>query len=126
VTRTRVKGWLAYAVTGLLATTLIAFAVRVLAPVSDARAIWLAAGIAYLVQLAAFGALLAVRGQGQLFMLAWLGGMVVRFGVLGLGAFLLSSSDALPRGATLISYVGFVFLLLLLEPLFLRWDLRGS
>ena len=126
MTRTRVKAWLAYAATGLLATTLIALAVRGLAPGSDARAIWLAAGIAYLVQLAAFGALLAVRGQGQLFMLAWLGGLEVRFGVLGLGAFLLSSSDALPRGATLISYVGFVFLLLLLEPLFLRWDLRGS
>jgi hypothetical protein len=126
VTRTRVKSWLAYAVTGLLATTLIALLVRMIAPASAARAIWLAAAIAYAVQLAAFGALLAVRGQGQLFMVAWLGGMVVRFGVLGLGAFLLSSTDALPRGAALISYVGFVFLLLLLEPLFLRWDLRGS
>jgi len=126
LTRTRVKSWLAYAVSGLLATTLIALLAQLVAPAAEPAAIWLAAGIAYLVQLAAFGVLLAVRGQGQLFMLAWLGGMVVRFGVLGVGAFLLSRSDALPRGVTLVSYVGFVFLLLLLEPLFLRWDLRGS
>jgi len=36
----------------------------------------------------------------------------------------LSSSAVFPRAATLVSLVGFVFLLLLLEPLFLRRGLQ--
>ena len=126
MTRTRLKSWFAYAATGLLATTSIALLARTLVSASDTRAIWLAAGVAYAIQLVAFAALLAWRGQGQLFLLAWLGGMMLRFAVLGFGAFLLSRTPVLPRGTTLVSYVGFVFLLVLLEPLFLRWDLRGS
>lgn len=90
------------------------------------RAVWVGAGIAYVLQLTAFGLLLALRGQPQLFMIAWLSGMMLRFGVLGLCAWWLSETAALPRSTTLISYVGFVFMLLLLEPLFLRWDQRGS
>jgi hypothetical protein len=79
-----------------------------------------------LVQLLAFGLLLMLRGQPQLFMAAWLSGMVLRFGVLGAGAFWLTREPVLPRGTALLSYVAFVFLLLLLEPLFLRRDLRES
>jgi hypothetical protein len=38
----------------------------------------------------------------------------------------LSRTDALPRAAALVSLVGFVFLLLLLEPVFLRRKLTLS
>ena len=54
------------------------------------------------------------------------GGLALRFGAVGGVAWWLSRSAALPREAALLSLVGFAFLLLLLEPLFLRWDLRRS
>lgn len=122
--RTPVRAWLAYAITGLVATTLIAVTIAALVEADGTRAVWLAAAVAYSIQLVAFGLLLFVRGQAQLFMAAWLGGMVLRFGVLGVGAYWLTQTSVLPRSLTLLSFVGFVFLLLLLEPVFLRWDLR--
>ena len=124
--RTPLAAWFAYALTGLIVTTLIAVVGVLLVEGNAARAVWTAAGVAYGIQLLAFGLLLWLRGQPHLFMAAWLGGMVLRFAVLGLGAYWLSRTAALPRGTTLISFVGFVFLLLLLEPVFLRWDLRES
>ena len=124
--RTRLLGWFAYAFTALILTALIAGVAMFFVDRSGARAVWVACAAAYALQLVAFGLLLLLRGQAHLFMAAWLGGMVLRFGALGLGAFWLSRTTALPRSTTLVSFVGFVFLLLLLEPLFLRWDLRES
>jgi hypothetical protein len=126
VKRTRAGAWGGYAITALVVTSVLAAIAGWLAGSQNVRAVWFAAALAYGLQLAAFALLLALRGQPQLFMAGWLGGMVLRFGVLGACAYWLSRTAMLPRGATLISFVGFVFVLLLLEPVFLRWDLRGS
>ena len=123
--RTIVTSWLSYAAAALVLTGLVAALVSLLVAAASVRGVWFAAAVAYVVQLIAFALLLALRSQAHLFLAAWLGGMVLRFGALGACAFWLSRSDALPRAPTLVSLVGFVFLMLLLEPVFLRWDLRG-
>ena len=90
--------------------------------VDDGRAVWIAAGIAYAIQLAAFGLLAALNSQPQLFMLAWVAGMMFRFAALGVCAAWLSRTRVLPLSTTLLSLVGFLFLLLLIDPLFLSHE----
>lgn len=114
---TRIKAWLLYAATGA-AATLVAAAIASLL-VDESRAVWVAAGIAYVIQLAAFGLIVALSSQPQLFMIAWVAGMMFRFGALGLSAAWVSRTNALPASTMLLSLVGFLFLLLLIEPLFL-------
>jgi hypothetical protein len=119
-----VKAWLAYAGAGA-AVTLAGAVVAVLVAGAEARgAVWFAAAVAYVLQLAAFGALVAVRGRSELFLLGWLGGLVLRFAGLGVVAYWLSRSDAFPLAPALLSLVAFVFVLLLMEPLFLRRGLQ--
>ncbi len=120
------KAWGAYALTALVLTVAAAALTAELVDAASAPAVWLGAALALLVQLAAFGALVALRDRGTLFLLGWLGGMLLRFGALGVVAVWLSRTDALPRAAALVSLVGFVFLLLLLEPVFLRRKLTLS
>jgi hypothetical protein len=91
-----------------------------LVPGGAVGAVWFAAGLAYALQLVAFGALVAVRGRNELFLIGWLAGLVLRFAALGVVAFWLSRTPVFPRAAALLSLVTFVFVLLLLEPLFLR------
>ena len=120
------KVWLRYAGAGFLLVG-VGVVVGLLLSTPDVhRAIITAAVVAYLVQLAAFALLLALRDKSNLFLAGWLVGMVLRFGVLGVAAFAVTRSAVLPRNALLLSLVVFVFLLLLLEPVFLRWDLRRS
>lgn len=85
----------------------------------EGRAAWVAAGIAWPVQLAAFVMLLAGR-EGSRFMLAWLGGMALRFAAVGVSAVWVTRVDGPDPASLLLSLVGFVFVLVLLEPLFLR------
>ena len=122
----RFRAWGLYAVTALVLTAAVAGVVSRFVSQNDARAIWFSAGLACVLQLIAFAGLLRVRNQAQLFLAVWVIGMALRFGALGGVAWWLSRSAALPREAALLSLVGFVFLLLLLEPVFLRWDLRKS
>jgi len=122
----RLQAWVVYAVTALALTAAVAAIVsRVVSP-TEARAVWFSAGLACVLQMIAFAGLLRVRNQAQLFLAVWVIGMALRFGALGGVAWWLSRSAALPREAALLSLVGFVFLLLLLEPVFFRWDLRKS
>jgi hypothetical protein len=114
---TRIRAWVRYAAFGAAATLIVAAVAAVL--VDDSRAVWVAAGIAYVIQLAAFGLLVTLNSQPQLFMLAWVAGMIFRFGALGVCAAWLSKTNILPQSTTLLSLVGFLFLLLLIEPLFL-------
>jgi hypothetical protein len=120
------RSWATYAAVGLVVVLLGAGVVSLLVDASAVRAVWTAAAIAYTVQLIAFALLVALHGQPQLFMMAWLGGMLLRFGALGACAFWVSRNAAELRGPTLLSLVGFLFLLLLLEPLFLRRNTHGS
>lgn len=120
-----VRAWRAYAVCAFAVTVLVALGVVQVGGIAP-LAVWFGAGVAYGLQLVAFGALLAVRDRVQLLFAGWLTGMVLRFGAVGISIFWLSRSAVLPRGPAVISLVGFMFLLLLLEPVFLRWDLRRS
>ena len=120
------RAWTAYALTGAVVIGVAALAVSLLAGAQVSRAVWLSAAFAYALQAIAFALLLWVRDQAQLFMVGWLGGMVLRFAAVGGLAFYASRYTTLPLAVLLLSLVGFVFLLLLLEPVFLRWDLRRS
>lgn len=118
------RAWLAYALTAAVVVVVAALATSLLGGPSINRAVWLAAAFAYGLQAIAFAMLLLVRDRAELFMAGWLGGMMLRFAAVGGLAFYASRFTTLPLAALLLSLVGFVFLLLLLEPVFLRWDLR--
>ena len=121
-----IEAWVAYALTALAVTALITLVAALLTAPAARRAIVVAAVIAYLLQLVAFALLLVVRDKTHVFMAGWLGGMVLRFGALGACLYWASRTTVLPREPLMLGLVGFVFLLLLLEPVFLRWDLRKS
>lgn len=118
--------WAGYAAAGLVAVLLVAILVTQLVAADAVRTVWLSAAIAYVLQLLAFALLVALRAQPQLFMMGWLGGMLLRFGALAVYAFWVSRTAGVARGPALLSLVGFLFLLLLLEPLFLRRNTHGS
>jgi hypothetical protein len=120
------RAWTAYAVAGAVLTIAVAGIVSLLVGDAPSKAVWLSAALAYGLQLVAFALLLRFRDQANLFLAGWLGGMVLRFGALGALAFWATRFTALPPATLLLSLVGFVFVLLLLEPVFLRWDLRKS
>ena len=118
------KAWLAYAGVGLIVTLAGAGVGTLLMPAPAMGAVWFGAVVAYVLQLIAFAALIAVRERSELFLLGWLGGLVLRFGVVGLVAFWLSRREVFPLAPALLSLVAFVFVLLLMEPLFLRRGLQ--
>ena len=118
------KAWLAYAATGLVVTLAGVLVALLLVDAAAAPAVWFAAGLAYALQLASFAVLVAVRGRNELFLAGWAAGLVARFAAVGGVAFWLSRDEVFPREAALLSLVAFVFLLLLLEPLFLRRGLQ--
>ena len=79
-----------------------------------------AAAIAYPVQMLAFFLLVRHWEDRNRFLLFWIGGTVVRMGVILAAALFLTRVEGLPPAPTLLSLAGFFFGLLLLEPLFLR------
>jgi len=114
------RAWAAYAATGLVLSAVCGGLVSLLLAGAAERAMWLSAVIAYGLQLIAFAGILYGRRDPNLFLASWLSGMVLRFGAVGVVAWWLARSEVLPMEAALLSLVGFVFLLLLLEPVFLR------
>lgn len=114
------RSWLSYAAAGMLLTLLAAVIAGWVSGPAGRSGVWFAAGLAYVMQLVAFGVLRAARDAPQLFMGAWAGGILLRFGAVGAVAFWLRRDPVLPLAATLVSLVVFVVLLLLLEPVFLR------
>jgi hypothetical protein len=113
-----------YAVAALALTLMVAGVATLVLDTAAARAVWLSAAIAWVVQLAAFAGLVLVRGRNELFLLGWLVGLALRFLSVLLMALWLSSEPVVPIRPALISLVGFVFVLALLEPLFLRQGLQ--
>lgn len=115
--------WLPYAAMAVvLAATVVAGAALVL-PAAEARGVRVAALIACGAQLAAFGLLVYGRSRATLFLAGWVGGMLLRFGVLAAVAMRVTQDGGLPAAATLVSLAGLLFVLLLLEPVFLRREL---
>jgi hypothetical protein len=112
--------WAMYAAAGLLLTAAAAGAASLLVAPESVPAIWFAAGLAYLLQLAAFGAMVAVRHRNDLFLMGWLAGLGIRFLAVAVVALWLRRNPVLPIEPALLSLVAFVFMLLMLEPVFLR------
>jgi hypothetical protein len=119
-----VKVWLMYAGAALLVTLAGTALALLIAGPEAAGAVRFAAALAYVVQLAAFAALVAVRGRNDLFLLGWVSGLILRFLTVGVAAVWLSRDPVVPARPALMSLVAFLFVLLLLEPLFLRRDLQ--
>jgi hypothetical protein len=118
------RAWLQYAaVSAVVVAAGVALGVLLLSSASRAAVVF-AGGLAWVLQLGAFAALVAVRGRDELFLLGWLAGLVFRFLAVGVVAFWLSRDEVLPRDVALVSLVAFVFVLLMLEPLFLRRGLQ--
>lgn len=115
-----VSVWLPYAAAALGIAAVLAGAATLALPPADARGVRLAATAACAVQLAAFALLVRARAHANLFLMGWVAGMLLRFGALAALAFWVTRSGAAPAGATLLSLAGFLFVFLMLEPLFLR------
>ena len=79
-----------------------------------------AAGVAFLVQVVAFTLLSAHRAPPNRFLAAWVGGTLVRLGVVIAAGVGISRLPGLPPTTTLIGLAGFFFALLLLEPVFIK------
>lgn len=79
-----------------------------------------AALVAFPVQMVAFFLLVRSWRDGKRFLLVWVGGTLVRLGVVLAAALALTRVGRLPPAPTLLGLAGFFFGLLLLEPLFLR------
>ena len=114
------RSWTGYALAGLVLILLGAVVAGALVAPAARPGVWFAAAVAYVVQLGAFGALLALRAEPNRFMLGWVGGIMLRFGVVAVIAFWLQRNRLLALNPTLISLVAFVVLLLFLELFFLR------
>lgn len=84
------------------------------------RGLLVAALIAFPVQVVAFALLVRFRKEAKRFLLVWMGGTVVRMGIILLAGVALTRVPTLPPAPTLLALAGFFFGLLLLEPLFLR------
>lgn len=113
------KALLTYGVAAAALLAGLAALVTALVPGAEPRAVWVAAAITWPVQLAAFGALVAGR-RGVGFMAAWAGGTALRFAAVGAAAIWVTRFGSLDPASLLVSLVGFMFGLVLLEPLFLR------
>jgi hypothetical protein len=119
-----VRAWLTYAGAGLVVTAAGVVVGTAVAGPEAAGAVLLAAVVAYLVQLLAFAGLVLVRERSELFLLGWGGGMALRLATVLLVALWLARDPVVPPRPALLSLVAFVFVLLLLEPLFLRLGLK--
>ncbi len=109
-----------YALAGLL---MIAVAIAALFPFLDDEArtgvAW-AAGVAYVVQVVAFGLLLRAREEPSRFFAWWGAGVAIRIGVVIIAGIVALRIESLGAEALLLSLAGFFFGLLLIEPAFLK------
>lgn len=116
--------WLPYAATAVVLAAVLAVAAALALPAAEARGVRVAALVACGVQLAAFGLLVYARARSTLFLAGWVGGMLLRFVVLAaVAVWVTQDGGGLPAEVTLVSLVGLWFVLLLLEPVFLRREL---
>ena len=110
------------AVSGVVVAT-AAVVTTALVPTSGGG-VWVAAGLAHVVQLVAFAALTMSRGSGIGWLVAWGGGTLLRLLAVLSTALWVGASGRFPAAPTLLSLAGFLFLLMLLEPMFLRIGMR--
>jgi len=95
-------------------------------PPDSARGVVTAVSVALPLQVVFFALLVRYRDHPTGFLGAWVGGMLGRLALVGLMALAVTRRDDLSPAATLLTLAGVLFGLLLLEPLFLRRQLRDS
>ncbi len=115
-----------YALIALLIVGLGGAALSVFLDDAGRAGILLAALIAYPVQVIAFGLLLRARGEPTRFMVWWGAGIALRVVVVVGVGFASSTLAAVDPAALLLSLVGFFFVLLLIEPAFLKADSKDA
>lgn len=82
---------------------------------------WSGLGTAWIVQVAAFGLLIATSDPGKRMILGWIGGTVLRLlTLIAVGLLALTGRWPFPAEATLLALAAGLFVLLLLEPLMVR------
>lgn len=109
-----------YALTGLLIITAVVAALLPFLDDEGRVGVLLAAGVAFPVQVAAFGLLLRARGEPSRYLLWWGVGVAVRIGVVIIAGLISLRIETLGAEALLLSLAGFFFGLLLIEPAFLK------
>ena len=114
--------WAVYAGASALLVSVSAVATGLVFESRVRSGIWAGLGVAWLVQLAAFAALIAATNRNDKYVLAgWSLGTFLRLAVVGLLAWLtLAGIWPLPAEPTLVALVLALFALLLLEPVFFR------
>jgi len=85
---------------------------------AERKAIWVAAGVALVIQLAAFAAVRA--GSTKHVMVGWGAGIGIRFSAFLVWGLVGVSQLELPQGAALLSMASFLFVTTVIEPLFLK------
>lgn len=118
--KSRFRHWLRYAG---MATGITALVVGVGWPLlgdEGRRGLLVAGGIALPLQLAAFGVFVRQAAGSPGFLATWIGGTLLRFAVVGGAAFWIAGLEGVNLVVALLTLVGLLFVLLLLEP----WALR--
>jgi hypothetical protein len=115
------RRWWSYAgVSGALLAGLVAALWGMLDSEGRSGILW-AAGVAWLVQGVAFGMVVGLRDRKQGLLLAMAGGTAARLGALGAAGIVVTVVETgVGAGALLLGLAGFLFVLVLLEALFLR------
>ncbi len=115
-----------YVLVGAGAIALVIGGLALVLPPDAARGVAWMGVAAWVVQSMLFAPLLAARGRRNAFFVAWGGGTLIRLLAIGIAAWWLYRSGALPLAPSLLALAGFLFLLLLLEPVFFRLGLRSE
>ena len=117
------KRWAAYVASSTAVVALLVGAVWWGLGEAGREGILWAAGVALPVQWFAFGLLLALRRRDRGFLIAMAGGTMARLGVLGAaGVFVTVVETGVGAGALILGLAGFLFVLALLEAVFLQGD----
>jgi hypothetical protein len=114
------KAWFRYAAVSALVLLALALGVAFVIPGTQPSAVWLAAAVAFVAQMVAFAVLLLGRGKTAGFVAGWGGGMAIRFAAVAGMAVWVSLTDRHHPETALVSLVGFVMVLALIEPVFMR------
>jgi hypothetical protein len=113
-----VRGFLLYAAACVIAVALIGVVAWALLDEGGRRAVLLSAGLAVAVQLVTYG--VARRLVRRNMLLGWGLGSVLRLLVLVIYAVLVVQVWRVPVAPALLSFVGFLFVTTVFEPIFLK------
>ena len=115
-----------YAGTGTLGVVLVILGLWPFLDAANRGGLLVAAAVALPVQWLSFAALMRFRGKPNGFLGVWVGGVALRMCVVGLVAFLAVIRDAEGLIALLLALAGFLFGLLLLEPMYFKPEARET